>query len=1466
MANKELTLRITALRGGRKLRSCELEGLVGLQATLKKVFEVVNSEASYYEDPVDEAEVCVTTEKSAVHDICSRILPHWCDISEALMLFSTSKPPEWWLSINGIENQILDGIEPSMEDKGVEIESFGLGTFLGLNTYVQHYASQPGGKARQLLRMTQQSVHFINCEDKMYLYFVDVKDPGQKSMWDGNTHARHRMHISYSSICRIVLVKRRDNSTVAYFHLLSSPLLYRVHKVQRKCNAEWEDDWNRKYNGNESAIRAANDDPEKSSPDDGSESEDDDEEAIAALKEEEGPSLSPQWDEKHIYVPQVEATSDSMWVRVVEFGKDDTHCGSGQLGRCRVLKVAFPRNPRHWDALGAMILHCRRKVPVYFGPVQEVPAKNGQGLASKSLPFGCQYALECCRSCSAQIADEVSVRGTAKEVSAMLQAFATEDETALQEALYDLQRSLCRNKVVTFKVGLGHLYERYKSLRKKERPFTGSVLGHDLPDNVTLVRKAVLTPTKTLFLPPQMVCKSRMLHNFEADHAMRVIVRDDDGQLLSFSLGVNREAFLASNTKPRLLKGFRVGNRKYDFLASSTSQLRDHGLYYYSKDSKGRTAAHIRADIGDLSAIRNPSKYMARLGLAFSQAIGYVHVPQSCTEVVEDILVPGRREGLQYNFSDGVGRISRSILQKVHQALPEEGEPCAIQIRYGGSKGMLVLDPTLEGDRIIFRKSMHKYPSWDEQLFVLKTSKPRVVKLNRPMITILAQKGPRDSRDIPLGVFLELQKRSLDAFVDSLFDSSGAAVTLHAQSALDLPYRELVAAGLRIHEEPFFRAMLRAIHRRSLKYIKQKGNILVPPEFGRTMFGVMDETGTLRYGQVFVRYAKDLQKGDPGDEYEVLEGDVIVTKNPCLHPGDIRRLRAVDVPALHHIRDCIVFPSVGKRPHPDEMAGSDLDGDEYSVIWYGDLVFRKNDDPMDFYSDDVPSKGGDIEVEDMMDFFCTYICNDVLGLIASAHLAWADFLKRGVKSDMCKTLARKASQSVDYAKTGRSQKLRSFEKVQRYPDFMEKHAKKDTYLSKSVLGRLYRNCTAMEVELGSAEAADGAWPDPRLLLVGRESYVAEAEKELRDYELKMMSLLTTYGIDTEAEALSGAIFSMEQYAEEKHNPDDMPVALQCQVAHIVKQTRKQFFDGLPEESDYREAKLKASAWYDVSYRGKNGGTSGFPWVVADVFRTILESCDARQPPERGTLCDRFKKRLLKGLQDDSEFAGVVTNNCIVVLHRWVECNAEVLRWEDEEGRKKYRHLTKQIADHVVKMLVKKYGKDRLKEQPSLVVLNCLKQAYDICFKITTLAPYDSSNRERYFLGVLALRTLNTMMATGSSDTLLEQEALPGDLRNAAVKCVLLVRVTNEESDFFYDVVRNERAFVVVLKRWANVEGVEVSVTKDRLDQWFLRLWVTGKPYAVEKLKGILVAEPFKELWTIVLDKWVKRARDKDDTE
>lgn len=101
----------------------------------------------------------------------------------------------------------------------------------------------------------------------------------------------------------------------------------------------------------------------------------------------------------------------------------------------------------------------------------------------------------------------------------------------------------------------------------------------------------------------------------------------------------------------------------------------------------------------------------------------------------------------------------------------------------------------------------------------------------------------------------------------------------------------------------------------------QKCRILVPKS--RLLFGVCDAWGVLKPGECHVKVTTD----EDGQPQTLKDAHVLVTRNPCLHPGDLQKLRLVDRPELSHLVDCIVFPIKGKRPSADMMSGGDLDGD-----------------------------------------------------------------------------------------------------------------------------------------------------------------------------------------------------------------------------------------------------------------------------------------------------------------------------------------------------------------------------------------------------------------------------------------------------------------------------------------------------------------------------------------------------------
>lgn len=115
-----------------------------------------------------------------------------------------------------------------------------------------------------------------------------------------------------------------------------------------------------------------------------------------------------------------------------------------------------------------------------------------------------------------------------------------------------------------------------------------------------------------------------------------------------------------------------------------------------------------------------------------------------------------------------------------------------------------------------------------------------------------------------------------------------------------------------------------------LRGLKERSNIPIPQSDGRILVGVVDETNSLQYGQVFIQLRES-----NGKNQIIHSCKVLITKNPAHFPGDVRKLDAVDCPALHHLDECIVFPTQGPRPHPNEISGGDTDGDEVKFLVFG---------------------------------------------------------------------------------------------------------------------------------------------------------------------------------------------------------------------------------------------------------------------------------------------------------------------------------------------------------------------------------------------------------------------------------------------------------------------------------------------------------------------------------------------------
>ena len=281
----------------------------------------------------------------------------------------------------------------------------------------------------------------------------------------------------------------------------------------------------------------------------------------------------------------------------------------------------------------------------------------------------------------------------------------------------------------------------------------------------------------------------------------------------------------------------------------------------------------------------------------------------------------------------------------------------AVQFRYDGAKGVVSVHPDMPPNiHLCIRDSMKKFDSTHDCFEVCKLSAPRPLFLNRQAILLLSY------RKVPDASFLILQQQNHLSLISALLQNTDA----EKQILLKIPSwflpRDIHLANIDYIHEPFFRQLLISSCLQSMRDLLQRTRIRIPPNEGRNMIGVVDEYNVLKPDEVYVQYtilSRDSRDNTNDNKTKVLEKcQVVITKNPCHHPGDIRTFTAVNHPQLKHLKDVIVFSQQGDRPAPHDISGSDLDGDEYLVVWHDDLVphTTKNAQPYDFDAHTPPQK------------------------------------------------------------------------------------------------------------------------------------------------------------------------------------------------------------------------------------------------------------------------------------------------------------------------------------------------------------------------------------------------------------------------------------------------------------------------------------------------------------------------------
>ncbi|KAK2970903.1 hypothetical protein RJ640_005260 [Escallonia rubra] len=815
---------------------------------------------------------------------------------------------------------------------------------------------------------------------------------------------------------------------------------------------------------------------------------------------------------------------------------------------------------------------------------------------------------------------KISLAAVDSDLIELLSSLDIDTAMVVLQKLHKLQ-STCYEPVSFIKTRLHILRKNVKHLPSLSH---SSLINH----NRMTCHRVLVTPSKIYCLGPELETSNYVVKNFAsyASDFLRVTFVEEDWSKLS-SIAVSPSVQQGIFSKPyrtsiyhRILSvlrdGIVIGAKTFQFLAFSASQLRSNSVWMFASNEHVK-AEDIREWMGCFTKIRSVSKCAARMGQLFSSSTQTMEVLPQHVEVIPDVEVTS--DGAEYCFSDGIGKISLAFAKQVAQKCGLSHVPSAFQIRYGGYKGVIAVDRN-SFRKLSLRGSMLKFESRNRMLNVTKWSESSPCYLNREIVTLLSTLGVEDKF---FEALQDVQLRLLDNMVTSRDAALDVLESMNPGEIKNVIVKMLLQ-GYQPNAEPYLSMMLQSHRDNLLSDLRSRCRIFVPK--GRILIGCLDETGILNYGQVYVRVTMtkaELESCEHtffhkvDDTSSIVIGKVVVTKNPCLHPGDVRVLDAVYEVALEEkgLMDCLVFPQKGERPHPNECSGGDLDGDLFFISWDENLVPPRTVPPMDYTGRRPRIMDHDVTLEEIQNFFVNYMINDTLGAISTSHLVHADREPDKALSPKCLELATLHSMAVDFAKTGAPAEMPRYLRPREFPDFLERWDKL-MYPSQGVLGKLYRATieSAMQAKVnfdGSENIIQDAY-DHDLEMEGFEVFLESAEGYKEMYLDKLSTLMNYYEAQSEDEILTGNLRNRSTYLlRDNRRYGETKDRILVSIKNLHKEVKGWF----ESSCKVQERQRMASAWYHVTYHPtyREGSINclGFPWIIGDILLDIKSAKSRR---------------------------------------------------------------------------------------------------------------------------------------------------------------------------------------------------------------------------------------------------------------
>ncbi|KAI9495483.1 RNA dependent RNA polymerase-domain-containing protein [Zychaea mexicana] len=243
----------------------------------------------------------------------------------------------------------------------------------------------------------------------------------------------------------------------------------------------------------------------------------------------------------------------------------------------------------------------RRQLPLRVLPASQLsePVHTHSRRASQINDFDVLYYLEC--AVTQGLIDQVSLDDTLYE---------TLNEVGHAGAKYP------RGILLALLQESSRIWKPYDAIYKIFSQ-NGLKIAADLavPNHCVQIRKVIVTPTTLYLQTPTLEVSNRVVRHFSehADRFLRVQFMDEGMTRIAATFGGESSDAIYARIYKTLQNGIQIGARRYDFLAFSSSQLRNHGCWFFAP-TKELTPGMIRAWMGTFSHVKTIAKNAVRMG------------------------------------------------------------------------------------------------------------------------------------------------------------------------------------------------------------------------------------------------------------------------------------------------------------------------------------------------------------------------------------------------------------------------------------------------------------------------------------------------------------------------------------------------------------------------------------------------------------------------------------------------------------------------------------------------------------------------------------------------------------------------------------------------------------------------------------------------------------------------------------